>query len=411
MKPSVSQHGKMGALGAVLRCNAQGIVIDAQNQELFDDTQRVVGHLFSTLFDAASVEKALKLMTALETGESIFTQEIDVLVGCGEPQTVFISGFRENGVRVFLLSPAPEELFDLYAELMQINNEQANFIRSLSKQQQTPPRPTQEEDIFWEFSSLNNDLANAKRELTKKNMVLEQLNTELQYLNAEKDKFFSIIAHDLKSPFNALLGFSALLESDAHNMDRNKIAEYAKIVHQSGENAFKLIENLLEWARIQMGRVEASPEPFELADSVQRSLDALGGAAAAKHIQLTSSVGQEVVYADPNMVDTAIRNLVNNAIKFTANDGHVAISAAGDGNTVVLSITDNGVGIPAHKLSGLFKMSEATSTSGTNGEAGTGLGILLCKELIERNGGALSVKSTVGEGTTFSIVLPCTPII
>ncbi|GAB6053807.1 hypothetical protein JCM17960_26270 [Magnetospira thiophila] len=395
---------KHKARGAILRCDVNGIVVSMENQGLFEEDFPITGRLFGTLFSSTSVEKALSVQMELFSGHSVFTQELNVQVADDTLQTVFVSGYKEENTSVFLLSPAPEELFDLYAELMKINNDQANFIRTLSKRQYVPRQD--EDSILKEFSTLNNEVANAQRELTKKNHTLNMLNLELTELNAEKDKLFSIIAHDLRSPFNALLGFSSLLEMRAQELDRSKVALYASHIHQSGQKLFKLLENLLEWARVQMGRVHPSPKSFVLADIIHRCLDALNASAETKHIKMTSTLSGEQAFADPNMIETVIRNLISNAIKFTQAGGAITVHATLQHDIVKISVSDTGVGIPENRLENLFKMSGAKSTDGTNGESGTGLGLILCKELVERNGGKIGVSSASGKGTTFYFTIP-----
>lgn len=232
--------------------------------------------------------------------------------------------------------------------------------------------------------------------------------SELEKLNQEKNKFFSIIAHDLRSPFTALLGFSALLMERVEKMQPDKIKEFAIHINDSGNRVFKLLENLLEWSRLQMDRVDTQPHLFPVGDVAGKTVEVLGPVAKEKNITLNKRGKPPEVYADPNMVDAVIRNLVNNAIKFTPTGGSIAILYAvdTDANVARISVMDNGVGMSEEVASKLFNIAENTSTQGTAGEAGTGLGLLLCKELVERNHGHLEVESTPGTGSTFTFTLP-----
>lgn len=232
--------------------------------------------------------------------------------------------------------------------------------------------------------------------------------SELEKLNQEKNKFFSIIAHDLRSPFTALLGFSSLLVDRAEKMPPEKIKDFAVHINDAGNRVFKLLENLLEWSRLQMDRVDTQPHPFPVGDVAGKTVEVLGPVASEKNITLNERGPPPEVYADPNMVDAVIRNLVNNAIKFTPTGGTITILYAvdTDANVARISVVDNGVGMSEDVASKLFNIAENTSTQGTAGEAGTGLGLLLCKELVERNHGHLEVESIPDTGSMFTFTLP-----
>jgi signal transduction histidine kinase len=231
---------------------------------------------------------------------------------------------------------------------------------------------------------------------------------ELEKINQEKNKFFSIIAHDLRSPFTGLIGFSELLKNGAETYPPEKIKVFAGHIYKSSTGIFKLLENLLEWSRMQMNRVSVSPSPFHLGDTTQNAFNVLLPVAIEKNIQLCESGTAPSVYADPHMIDAVIRNLISNAIKFTPHGGTVTVRYETDeaANTATTRVTDSGVGMDAETASKLFKMTENVSTRGTDGEEGTGLGLLLCVELVTRNKGKISVESTPGEGSTFTFTLP-----
>jgi len=249
-----------------------------------------------------------------------------------------------------------------------------------------------------------------KREIAERTLAeneIEKQRDELRKLNQQKDKFFSIIAHDLKSPFTALLGYSSMLSSGAANFDQNKLVESSRAVHESAESVFKLLENLLEWSRLQRGRMEFDPGLVDLKEIFDTNFELFAPTAKDKAIQLTDlQKGPLEVFADARMVDTVVRNLVNNAIKFTPERGNVTVSARRNGNCAEVEISDTGVGISADKAARLFQLGERTSTTGTGGETGTGLGLHLCKELVEKQGGQIYVESTEGEGSVFRFTLP-----
>jgi len=230
---------------------------------------------------------------------------------------------------------------------------------------------------------------------------------ELDTLNKQKDKFFSIIAHDLRSPFNALLGFSSILESRGPELPADQVSDYGRLVHQAAQQSFALLEDLLDWSRLQMGRMEFDPQPLDVGKSVEAGLFLFEPNAAAKDIKLSADHPRGLMaFADAQMVQTILRNLINNAIKFTPEKGAIAVTARRSGDGIEVAVTDNGVGMTAEKIERLFQLDEKTSTMGTGGESGTGLGLHLCKELVEKNGGKITIESTVGKGSTFKFTLP-----
>lgn len=231
---------------------------------------------------------------------------------------------------------------------------------------------------------------------------------ELEKINQEKNKFFSIIAHDLRSPFTGLIGFASLLKEGAETYPTEKIKHFADHIYKSSTSIFKLLENLLEWSRLQMNRVTIVHSVFILSNVSQKTMNVLMPVAAEKEIKLIESSERFEVYADANMIDAVIRNLISNAIKFTPRGGTITLSYETDKakNTATVHIQDTGIGMTEATVQKLFHIAENVSTSGTDGEEGTGLGLLLCAELIERNNGAITVKSEKGKGSTFSFTLP-----
>ncbi|MBU2650679.1 MAG: hybrid sensor histidine kinase/response regulator [Bacteroidetes bacterium] len=241
----------------------------------------------------------------------------------------------------------------------------------------------------------------------KAQLRLKESEAELRKSNATKDKFFSIIAHDLRSPFTALLSLSDILLKHYNDLDDDTKKEYIGMIKDSSENTFKLIENLLQWSRIQRGTIEINPSSFNICDLVNRTIGLLKQSADGKNIEITSCLNQELpAFADINMVDTVIRNLMMNSIKFTQPEGKISIEGHLDNNSIYLSIADTGVGMTQKTMDKLFKVEENKSTPGTAGELGTGLGLILCKEFITINKGDILVESEPGKGSKFTVVLP-----
>ena len=238
---------------------------------------------------------------------------------------------------------------------------------------------------------------------------IEAQRDELEDLNQQKDKLFSIIAHDLKSPFTSLLGLSQIMAQLSDKLTLEQFVEYAKSINESGQRLFGLLENLLEWARSQMDQVAFEPGRQDWAELVGQSVSLLSDAAKEKKVRLVSDVPQLAARADRHMADTVVRNLLTNAIKFTEESGCVTISAERKDGWVETTVTDTGVGMAPERLESVFQVGSAQSTKGTRGETGTGLGLPLCKDFVERHGGTIDVASKPGEGSSFCFTLPLDP--
>jgi signal transduction histidine kinase len=237
--------------------------------------------------------------------------------------------------------------------------------------------------------------------------ALRENEIRLNELNASKDKFFSIISHDLKSPFNSILGFSELLVEKIQNKDLEAIEEYALIIQKASTRAMDLLLNLLVWSRSQTGKMEFKPENIEIGSLINAATDLLTDTAKQKSITISNEGQQNViVFADKAMISTILRNLISNAIKFTFPGGKVVISAEQKKNEIEITVIDNGIGIKKEVIRKLFHIDESYSTTGTQNEMGTGLGLLLCKEFIEKHGGKIGVESEEGKGSTFCFTIP-----
>ncbi|PKP30591.1 MAG: hypothetical protein CVU00_13470 [Bacteroidetes bacterium HGW-Bacteroidetes-17] len=257
-----------------------------------------------------------------------------------------------------------------------------------------------------------------KREIHQKNEELQELNAsleikvqertaELRALNATKDKFFSIIAHDLKNPFNALLGFSTLLLDDYENFTDSDRIDLIQTMNDASNNAYKLLQNLLEWSRSQTGSIQWEPGAIPLHEIITNTIDLLSNGASVKEISINAIILPNiVVWADANMATAVIRNLISNALKYTPKGGEIRIYLKKSEKEVEITIEDNGVGINDADKEKLFRIDVNHSTSGTNNEQGTGLGLILCKEFVEKNGGKIWVESIEGKGSKFKFTLP-----
>ncbi len=235
-----------------------------------------------------------------------------------------------------------------------------------------------------------------------------RINTELNKVNKEKDKFFSIIAHDLRSPFSGLLGLTELMTSEGQSLTLEEYVSFSKGLRRSIVNLYKLLENLLEWAQLKKGTIGFAPVELNLASLFSQSLETISQRAAQKGINITFRFSENyTVFGDEKMINTILRNLLSNSVKFTREGGKVIASAqATPEGMIEISIADTGVGIPGKVIDKLFIIGEKVGTTGTNKEPSTGLGLILCKEFVEKNNGTIRVKSEEGIGSTFSFTLP-----
>jgi signal transduction histidine kinase len=261
---------------------------------------------------------------------------------------------------------------------------------------------------------INRDLEKSRYQLAKINELqakwlddLSESEKQLTESNTNKDKLFSIISHDLRSPFRALLTYSESVYTKLDTLSTDEIKEYTLNVHRYAENIYKLLEDLLEWSRIQIGNLKYEPKDFSLYAAILHTISTIEGNAERKNIKIVNNVSDKIVgYADENMIKSVLNNLVSNAVKFTNYDGTVEIDASRINGSICVTVKDNGTGMSEDEVTQLFKVGKHFNKTGTANEKGTGLGLILCKELIEKNGGSISIASILGKGSSFSFTIP-----
>ncbi len=258
-------------------------------------------------------------------------------------------------------------------------------------------------------ASLEQQVEERTAEIEAQKRELEDKNAELDRLNASKDKLFSIIAHDLRTPLQAILGYSEHFKTLLARFDvEEEIRTTCDKAHDSTKRLYTLLENLLTWARVQRDAMPYRPRPFCLSDAIEEMSILLEAVTEQKHILIENTVSDAVqVYADEIMIKTVIRNLLSNALKFTEPGGRIIISAHSAQDMIEAAVRDTGQGIDQEGLSKLFRLDTHYTNRGTAGEKGTGLGLLLCQELVEKNGGRIWAESEPGQGTTFRFTIPC----
>ena len=260
--------------------------------------------------------------------------------------------------------------------------------------------------IIYSFGLIQDETA-----FQKNLLKLTESEKQLKHSLETKNKFFSIIAHDLKNPFNHILGFSEILCENGYEYPIDKIMSIAGLIKTSAENTYNLLENLLHWSRTQSGKLEIRPEIIDINEIFLEKVRIYASLAARKNITITSKISTPeppLIYADLNMINTIFRNVVSNAIKFTNEQGLIILDVQNDANPDYFKfrIIDSGIGMPMKTAVDLFNSEILNSTQGTHGEKGTGLGLLLCKEFVEAHGGTIGAKSAVGIGTTIWFTLP-----
>lgn len=245
----------------------------------------------------------------------------------------------------------------------------------------------------------------------KTHVELKFARERLKELNATKDKLFSIIAHDLRNPLQVLLFSAELLCKHFDDFDGEKKKDFINKIYSGTNQISELLENLLEWSKSQRGVIESHLEKIDLSILAEENINLFKENAEKKNIRLRSVIGSGFyAFADRNMIDIILRNLVSNAIKFTNAGGKVTINASVRSKIVHVSVSDTGIGIDEEDIAYLFRIDKQKSTPGTAKEKGSGLGLILCKEFIEKNNGTIGVTSTPGEGSTFTFTLPANPI-
>lgn len=266
------------------------------------------------------------------------------------------------------------------------------------------PQFLPDEKAPWQVFASMQDIT--KRKLAEES--LKEREAQLHEINEQKDKFFSIIAHDLKSPFASIVGFSDLLVQKIENEDCEGVEQYARLIKLSSHRAMDLLTNMLDWASSHMGRMHFEPVNLDLDEMITEIIQDTEDLWAEKMLQVTYDLPSEesTILADRNMLSTILRNLLTNAIKFSERNSKVHVSAKKNDKEILVSVKDQGVGIPAEKIGKMFTIGESESTPGTNNEKGTGLGLLICKEFIDKHNGRIWAESEEGKGSVFSFALP-----
>jgi len=266
-----------------------------------------------------------------------------------------------------------------------------------------------ERKLLREKKKLETNVLERTAEIVLQKEKVEEQSEELKDLNATKDTFFSILAHDLKNPFSNLYSMSELISKNYESLDEEEKLTMLRKMNKSTEFIYNLLENLLTWSNTQRGRIEYNPSSFSLSNLIQENLNLHRIPSENKGVSLKSDVVDDIqAYGDREMINTVLRNLMNNAVKFTDKEGSVKVSAMERDGYVEVRVEDKGVGISQENIKKLFRIDVKFKSAGTGGETGTGLGLILCKEFVEKNGGEIWVESGDGAGSAFIFNIPVT---
>ncbi len=269
---------------------------------------------------------------------------------------------------------------------------------------------SQKEEISYrnrQLQDLNKRLLEEKQKVENLNKKLKDSEKHLIQVNKTKDQFFSIISHDLRNPFASIVSFSRILKRDIENLSRDELLEMANELDKSVIKINALLDNLLQWSRTQSGKIDFHPERFELKDIIRDNMNLFSNTAGEKNIHMSDQVEERLmVWGDVNMTNTIIRNLLSNALKYTETGGRVVLESRKFNGMAEISVIDNGVGISPEAQQKLFRADTLHSTYGTRDEKGSGLGLLLCKEFVQKQGGTISLKSKEGKGSVFTFTIP-----
>jgi len=347
----------------------------------------------------------------LSNYKKIFDEAADAMIlACGDTDKIV----DVNKTCCVLLKYEKEKLLDLkITELFEDYNSESDIN---DKTFMYGPVINGRKTICGNNEKITTDITINTIKIDNKNFILTtmrdatdriEVENELKQLSATKDKFFSIIAHDLKNPMMALTGYSEILDEELDTLSQSDIKQFASSIKKLSKNLTSLIENLLNWAGVQANKILFEPELIKIKPVVENIIALSLPSVEQKQIKMVNNVNPELfITCDWNMINTVIRNIISNAIKFTENKGTIVISNFSENNFNCISVKDSGVGMKKNEISQLFKIEKHFTKQGTNKEKGTGLGLLLCKEFVDKHKGKIEVKSELGKGSEFIIKLP-----
>ena len=383
-------------------CNFEGKVTEILQDDHHFLPLSIVGNLLFSIVVPGDLDKILNFFLELKKHKTAIGWEINILTPSGAETFSFFGGIFDNRIGIAAATTKNGALL-LFSELTRINNEQTNIIRALSKENEQLQTRYEEPPVAYyeELSRLNNDLVNMQRELAKKNRELDEL-------NKIKNQFLGIAAHDLRNPLGVIIGYSDyIIEENDGNFSEEHVMMLNAIL-TSSEFMLRLINNLLDVSAIESGNMELELSKTDLISLIKKNV-ALNNVIAQKkniQIQFNDPVQISEILLDIGKIEQVLNNLISNAVKYSFPNTTVQVKISQNDSEVIVSVTDQGQGIPESELGKLFKPFEKTSVQSTAGEKSTGLGLSIVKNLVLGHKGRIWVESKVGEGSTFCFSLP-----
>lgn len=400
-------NSKIKKLGVAFTCNLEGKVKDIVSDTCGFFDEKGEGSLFTTLVDTESIEKALNFLEFVKEHDTAHNWEFFFENNQYNLDTLFFSGAKK-GDEIFVIGTSKKDDDEFLDELMKINNEHLNTLRALLKESTLEDRKKGEisdKKLFTELSKLNNDLASAQRELAKKT-------AELEKLNEVKNEMLGMASHDLRNPLSAVMSLSEIMldekDKDYQNLSEEQ-KEFLKQINRSSQFMLSIIEDMLDISKIESGKINLDLDLINLKKLVTHSVNLNRRLAEKKEISLEFiEPEQEMeITADAQKLEQVLNNLVTNAIKYSHPGTHITVQIQkNDESSIILSVEDEGQGIPEKEQDNLFKPFSKTSVKATDGEMSTGLGLAITRRIVEAHGGEIWVESEVGKGSTFYVKLP-----
>jgi two-component system, OmpR family, sensor kinase len=396
--------------GFALRCSTEGIILEVIRDGSGASQDIPIGEPFTNLVDRASAGKAEAFLSALREKKAAFGWELNVVDENGSVESMHFAGApTETGERgtdeTFLIVAAKSRaaVSRIYTDLMRLNNEQTNSLRAALKDLSLQMREQTERDnhFYDELSRLNNELTTTQRELAKKNF-------ELARLNEQKNQFLGIAAHDLRNPLEVIQTYSEFLLEDAAPVLKQEQIDFIHKIYSSSAYMLNLVNDFLDYSRIEAGRLELNKAPVDLAKLTEKVIERSRVVADKKHIEIIFSAVEILpeVRADESKIEQVLSNLIGNAVKFSPAGGIVEVGLEKRDNEIILAVKDRGPGIAAEEAETLFAPFVSGRNKASGGEKSTGLGLAIVKKIVEGHGGAIAVETATGKGSAFYISLP-----
>lgn len=389
-------------VGVVLVCDADGMITEV----LVDDHEmlgkKVISRSLAAIFDRGSLVKALNFIAEIKSRGAAFDWQLNTAVG-DSPTVMNFTGILWNQGILIVGAKTSDKIEALMDELIQIGNEQINQLRTAIKENtiRGKEKVKLEAELYDELGKLNNELANLQRELSKKN-------AELEKLNDEKNRFLGMAAHDLRNPLYAIQMYSEFLMSEASSQLSQEHCQFVEIIHSSSQFMLKLVNDLLDVAKIESGKLELDVAPADLVALVEKNVSMNNLLSSRKSITVLAQTNGNIpaVSLDSAKVEQTLNNLISNAVKFSNPGSCVYVELSSTETEVVISVRDEGPGIPEQELGKLFQPFGRISVRSTAGEDSTGLGLAIVKKIVNGHNGRVWVESKLGGGSTFFIALP-----